>query len=92
MNSITVFIVLSLCAVPGFCLQCKFGLGPYTYDICPLILTAENSSTGRVMHVQQYGELSSTAKQIATYDIDLGGDGLYYDPSLPASQQVSIFA
>lgn len=90
MDGIITLITLLLCALPVYSLQCKFALGSYSYDICPLIFAANNPSAGRVIRVQQDQQASPTAKR-TIYDIDLAGDGLIYDRSLPSSQQASVF-
>lgn len=78
-------------------LQCKFRLASYTYDLCPLLFTSSSLRTpaissviSRQIHLQQDKETPPTVTR-QEYDIDLGGEGLAKDGTLPATEQVRDF-
>jgi len=83
------FLGLNLVPVHG--LQCKFKLEGYIYDLCPLIHTSKSlapstTSDSRHIHVHQDTSTPPTVTRY-TYDINLGGEGLKRDATLPPPEQ-----
>ena len=93
-NLLQIFValaVLSTIFVPVHCLQCRFKLGTYTYDLCPLFFTFDSSlssiTSPRNIRIQKDTSTPPTISR-DIYDIDLGGEGLKKDPTLPENEQV----
>ena len=83
-------MVLMVSPVQG--LQCKFKLAPYHYDLCPLFFTTDSSlsldaPSPRRIHLHKDMSTPPTVTRNA-YEIDLGGEGIKKDPTLPATEQV----
>ncbi|KAF8587608.1 hypothetical protein K439DRAFT_1658951 [Ramaria rubella] len=92
--TVVALTAISTTPIPAHSLQCRFDLPPYTYDLCPLLIAPDFSLSAtlssRHMHLHKDTETPPTLTTHA-YDIDLGGEGLENDPTLPAAEQVIPF-
>lgn len=91
-STVVALTFLGTIAVPAHCLQCRFKIATYTYDLCPLFFTLDSSlspiplSSRRIIIYEDTSTPPTLTRK--TYAIDLGGEGLKNDPTLSEAEQV----